>query len=67
MDVNKAFLKLTFGTCSHLFSLMVGLSHFDVCDQVAACASVQDVRHGDHQVIQRGALSLISSAQLIKG
>lgn len=49
----------------HLFSLMVRLSHFDVRDQVPTGASVQDMRHSDHQVIERRALRLLSSAQLM--
>ena len=51
---------------THLFSLMVRLSHFDVCNQVSTCASVQDVRHRDHQVVKSSALLLLSSTQLIR-
>lgn len=46
---------------AHLFSLMVGLTHFDVCDHITTRASVQDVRHRGHQVIQRSSLRLFSS------
>lgn len=51
-------------TLSHLFSLMVRLSHFDVCDQVPTRARVLDVGHGDHQVVEGGALRLFGLAQL---
>lgn len=46
---------------------MVRLSHFDVRDQVPACAEVLDVWHGDHQVIEGGALGLLSLAELLGG
>lgn len=50
---------------SHLFSLMVGLPHFDVCNQVPPGAGIQHVRHCDHQVIERSPLGLFSCTQLI--
>lgn len=50
---------------SHLFSLVVGLPHFDVCNQVPPCAGIQHVRHRDHQVIERSPLGLFSCTQLI--
>lgn len=43
---------------------MVRLPHLDVRDQVAARACVLDVRHGDHQVVEGGALGLLGLAQL---
>lgn len=49
---------------AYLFSLMVCLAHFDVGDQVSAGASVLDVRHGDHKVVQGNPVRLISSADL---
>lgn len=49
---------------TNLFSLMICLSHFDVCNQVSACASINDVRHRDYQVIERSSLRLFSRAQL---
>lgn len=50
---------------SHLFSLVVGFPHFDVCNQVPPCAGIQHVRHRDHQVIERSPLGLFSCTQLI--
>lgn len=46
---------------------MVRLSHFDVRDQVPSRAGVLDVRHGDHQVVEGGALGLLGLAQLLGG
>lgn len=43
---------VTFIFLTHLFSLMVGLTHFDVCNQITARASIQDVWDGHDQVIQ---------------
>lgn len=50
---------------THLFPLMVGFSHFDMGYQVSTSTSIQDVRHRDHQVVQRSSLRLFSSAQLV--
>lgn len=44
---------------------MVRLPHFDVSHQVPPGAGVLDVRHRDHQVVERGALRLLSGAQLV--
>lgn len=52
---------------SHLFPLMVRLSDFDVRDQVPTRARVLDVWHGDHQVIEGGALGLFGLTQLFGG
>lgn len=46
---------------------MVRLSHFDVCDQVPTRACVLDMWHGDHQVVDGGALCLFGLAQLFGG
>lgn len=43
---------------------MVGLSHFNVYDQVSTSASVQDVGHRDHQVVQSCARRLVLGTQL---
>lgn len=52
---------------SHLFSLMVRLPHFDVCNQVPARTCVQHVGHRDHQVVERRPLCLLGCTQLIPG
>lgn len=68
---NKTTLTLWFAhtnlLLSHLFPLMVRLSDFDVRDQVPARARVLDVWHGDHQVIEGGALGLFGLTQLLEG
>lgn len=46
---------------------MVRLSDFDVRDQVPARARVLDMWHGDHQVIEGGALGLLGLTQLFGG
>lgn len=46
---------------------MVRLSYFDVRDQVPTGACVLDVWHGDHQVIEGGALGLFGLAELLGG
>lgn len=45
---------------------MVRLSDFDVRDQVPTRARVLDVWHGDHQVIEGGALGLLGLTQLLE-
>lgn len=46
---------------------MVRLSDFDVRNQVPTRARVLDMWHGDHQVIEGGALGLFGLAQLFGG
>lgn len=45
---------------------MVCLTHFDVCNQVSACARVLDVGHRDHKVIEGNSLCFFSSAYLAR-
>lgn len=53
-------VRLYFISFTNLFSLMIGLPHFDVSNQVSTRASIQEVWHRDHQVVERGALFLFS-------